>query len=101
MTSMVAGPFYLSIALGLDAGRVGLTMSVGSIVAALTGFPAGRVADRFGTRRVTLVGLAGIAASALVFSIGPERLGVPGYVAPMAALAFALVATSTTKGRKA
>lgn len=86
MTSMVVGPFYLSSALGLDAGRVGLTMSVGSVVAALTALPAGRVVDRVGTRRATLVGLAGIAAAALVLALRPERLGVPGYVAPMAAL---------------
>jgi len=86
MTSMVVGPFYLSIALGLDAARVGLTMSVGSLVAALTGFPAGRVVDRFGTRPTTLMGLAGIAFGAIVLSLRPEHLGVPGYVAPMAAL---------------
>jgi MFS family permease len=100
MTSMVVGPFYLSIALGLDAGLVGLTMSVGSIVAALTGFPAGRVVDRFGTHRATLVGLAGIAASALVLAIRPERLGVPGYVAPMAALtaSYALFQAANNTG---
>jgi MFS family permease len=86
MTSMVVGPFYLSIALGLDAGLVGLTMSVGSIVAALTGLPAGRVVDRFGAGRMTLVGLAGIAVSALSLVLRPERLGLPGYVAPMAVL---------------
>jgi MFS family permease len=100
MTSMVVGPFYLSIALGLDAGLVGLTMSVGSIVAALTGLPAGRVVDRFGTRRATLVGLAGIAASAVVLAIRPERLGVPGYVAPMAALtaSYALFQAANNTG---
>src|SRR5438067_10588216 len=42
-------------------------------VAALTGFPAGRVVDRFGTRRATLVGLGGIAASALVLSLRSEE----------------------------
>ncbi len=100
MTSMVVGPFYLSIALGLDAGLVGLTMSVGSIVAALTGLPAGRVVDRFGTRRATLVGLAGIAASAVVLAVRPERLGVPGYVAPMAALtaSYALFQAANNAG---
>jgi MFS family permease len=100
MTSMVVGPFYISIALGLDAGLVGLTMSVGSVVAALTGFPAGRVVDRFGTRRATLVGLAGIAASALALSLRPEGLGVPGYVAPMAALtaSYALFQAANNTG---
>ena len=100
MTSMVVGPFYLSIALGLDTGLVGLTMSVGSIVAALTGLPAGRVVDRFGARRTTLVGLAGIAAAAVVLALRPERLGVPGYVAPMAALtaSYALFQAANNTG---
>ena len=92
--------FYLSIALRLDARLVGLTMSVGSLVAALTGFPAGRVVDRFGARRATLVGLAGIAAAALVLAIRPERLGVPGYIAPMAALtaSYALFQAANNTG---
>lgn len=100
MTSMVVGPFYLSIALGLDAGLIGLTMSVGSIVAALTGLPAGRIVDRFGAGRVTLAGLAGIGASALVLSLRPERLGLPGYVAPMAALtaSYALFQAANNTG---
>lgn len=100
MTSMVVGPFYLSIALGLDARLIGLTMSVGSVVAALTGFPAGRVVDRFGAGRVTLVGLAGIGASALVLSLRPERLGLPGYIAPMATLtaSYALFQAANNTG---
>ena len=36
MATLVVGPFYLSRALGLDAALVGLVMSIGPIVAALT-----------------------------------------------------------------
>jgi len=61
MTTLVVGPFYLSRALGLDAALVGLVLSVGPLVAALTGVPAGRIADRFGAQRMTIVGLIGIA----------------------------------------
>ena len=43
MATLVVGPFYLSRALGLDAALVGLVMSVGPLVAALTGVPAGRI----------------------------------------------------------
>ena len=46
MATLVVGPFYLSRALGLDAALVGLVLSVGPLVAALTGVPAGRIADR-------------------------------------------------------
>jgi MFS family permease len=48
MATLVVGPFYLSRALGLDAALVGLVLSVGPLVAALTAVPAGRIADRFG-----------------------------------------------------
>ena len=62
MATLVVGPFYLSGALGLDAARVGLVMSSGPIVAALTGVPAGRIVDRFGAQRMTIAGLIGMAA---------------------------------------
>jgi hypothetical protein len=45
MATLVVGPFYLSGAFALDAARVGLVMSSGPIVAALTGVLAGRVVE--------------------------------------------------------
>ena len=83
MATLVVGPFYLSGALGLDAGRVGLVMSSGPIVAALAGMPAGRVVDRFGAQRMGIAGLVAMVAGcvALVLATG---LGVPGYVVPLA-----------------
>jgi EmrB/QacA subfamily drug resistance transporter len=83
MVTLVVGPFYLSRALGLDAARVGLVLSVGPLVAALTGVPAGRIADRFGAQRVTLVGLIGIAAGSFILSMLPATLGISGYIAPI------------------
>ena len=83
MATLVVGPFYLSLALGLDVGVVGTLMSIGPIVAALTGLPAGRVVDRFGTHAMTLVGLVGIAAGCVALWVLPESLGIPGYVAPI------------------
>lgn len=84
MATLVVGPFYLSRALGLDLARVGLVMSVGPFVAALTGVPAGRIVDRFGASRMTMVGLVGMAAGLLALSTAPERFGVAGYVAAVA-----------------
>jgi MFS family permease len=84
MTSMVVGPFYLSRALGLGAARVGLVMSIGSVVAAATGYPAGRLVDRLGARRTARAGLSAVVAGTLALALRPERLGVVGYVAPMA-----------------
>jgi MFS family permease len=83
MATLVVGPFFLSRALGLDAAMVGIVMSIGPLVAALTGVPAGRIADRFGAQRMTIVGLIGMAAGSLVLSVLPATLGIPGYLGPM------------------
>ena len=83
MATLVVGPFYLSRALGLDAALVGLVLSVGPIAAALTGVPAGRIADRFGAQRMTIVGLIAIAAGSFALSMMPATLGIPGYMAPI------------------
>jgi MFS family permease len=45
--------------------------------------PAGRIADRFGAQRVTLVGLTGIAAGSFLLSMMPATLGIAGYIAPI------------------
>ena len=86
MATLVVGPFYLARALGLDAARVGLVLSVGPLVAALTGVPAGRMADRYGAPRLTLLGLGGIAAGAFMLSLLPATLGICGYLTPIIAM---------------
>ena len=86
MATLVVGPFYLSRALGLDAALVGLVLSVGPLVAALTGVPAGRTVDRFGAQRVTIVGLIAMAAGSFVLSTIPAGFGIAGYVAPIAVI---------------
>jgi EmrB/QacA subfamily drug resistance transporter len=83
MATLVVGPFYLSRALGLDAALVGFALSVGPIVVALAGVPAGRIADRFGAQRMTVVGLIGMAAGSFLLSTMPATLGIPGYIAPI------------------
>jgi EmrB/QacA subfamily drug resistance transporter len=83
MATLVVGPFYLSGALGLDAALVGLVLSVGPLVVALTGVLAGRIADRFGAQRMTIVGLIGIAAGSFILSMMPATSGIPGYIVPI------------------
>lgn len=83
MATLVVGPFYLAHGLGLDAVLVGLVLSVGPFVAALTGVPAGRIADRYGAQRMTLAGLAAMATGCLTLSVLPETFGIGGYLLPM------------------
>jgi EmrB/QacA subfamily drug resistance transporter len=83
MATLVVGPFYLSRALGLGAAQVGLVMSAGPLVAALSGMPAGRLVDRLGAPRMTYVGLIAVAAGCTGLSIAPETLGIAGYVVPL------------------
>jgi EmrB/QacA subfamily drug resistance transporter len=80
MATLVVGPFYLSRALGLDAAAVGLVVSVGPLVVAITGVPAGRMTDRFGAQRVSVIGLVGIAAGSGILSVMPTAFGIPGYI---------------------
>jgi EmrB/QacA subfamily drug resistance transporter len=83
MSTLVVGPFYLSRALGLEPAVVGLVLSVGPLAAALTGVPAGRIADRIGAQRLTNFGLIGIVVGALLLSVIPATLGILGYIAPI------------------
>ncbi len=83
MATLVVGPFYLSVALGLDAAMVGMLLSVGPLVAALGGLPAGRLVDRFGTGGTSIAGLGAMLAGALALSLLPATLGIAGYVLPI------------------
>jgi EmrB/QacA subfamily drug resistance transporter len=96
MATLVVGPFYLSRTLGLEAAAVGAVMSAGPLVAALTGVPAGRIVDRFGSHRMTAVGLIGIAAGSFMLSATPATFGIAGYVVPIvvATVGYALFQTA-------
>lgn len=86
MATLVVGPFYLAGALALDTSQVGMTMASGPIVAALVGTPAGKVVDRLGAQRMTLVGLLFMAVGATLLFLIPADLGVWGYIAPLTVL---------------
>jgi EmrB/QacA subfamily drug resistance transporter len=80
MATLVVGPFYLSRALGLGAALVGIVMSVGPLVVALTGVPAGRLVDRLDAGRITPLGLIALAAGSSMLAMIPASFGVPGYI---------------------
>lgn len=86
MATLVVGPFYLTRTLGLASSGVGLSLALGPVVAALTGFPAGRLVDRLGGARMSLAGLLVMSAGAGALSLLPARLGLIAYLAPIAIL---------------
>ncbi|WP_445571778.1 MFS transporter [Pseudomonas sp. E102] len=84
MATLLVGPFYLSITLGLPPAIVGLVLAAGPCVAALAGVPAGRLADRFGVRPMRLAGLATMVLGTLLLSRIPPAQGIAGYVLAIA-----------------
>jgi len=80
MTTLVVGPFYLSLALGLGPAMVGLVLSTGPLVAALAGVPAGWLADRLGDRRVAVLGLIGIGGGSGTLFLLPGMIGLANYL---------------------
>ena len=86
MATLVVGPFYLSRALGLEAALVGLVLSVGPIISALSGVPAGRIVDRLGAPFTVIVGLIAMAAGAFALSVLPAMFGIAGYIAAIVVL---------------
>ncbi len=83
MATLVVGPFYLSRALGLNAALVGAVMSMGPIISALSGVPAGRMVDRLGAPSMAIAGLIAVAAGAAALAALPALVGIAGYVAAM------------------
>jgi EmrB/QacA subfamily drug resistance transporter len=83
MATLVIGPFYLSRALGFDAAHVGAIMSAGPLVSALTGVPAGRIVDRFGARRMSVIGLIGMMTGLSLIAALQGRFGAAGYIGPL------------------
>jgi MFS family permease len=88
MATLVVGPFYLSGVLGLGSFGTGLVMSVGPVVAALTGAPAGRLVDRAGSFRVMAGGLGAVTAGSVLLTVLPVPFGVGGYMTGLVVITF-------------
>ncbi len=86
MTTLVVGPFHLTLALGLDASGAGLVMAMGPVATALSGVPAGRLVDRFGAQRMSFVGLTAMAVGSFLFALMPLQIGIVGYAVPLIVL---------------
>ncbi|MCV3241867.1 MFS transporter [Mesorhizobium sp. ZC-5] len=86
MATLVVGPFYLSRTLGLDAALVGMVMSVGPMISALSGVAAGRIVDRLGAPLIITIGLIQMAAGAFALSVIPAAFGIVGYIVAIVVL---------------
>ena len=62
--------------LGVGFIELGFALTVGNIVSALAQTPMGYAADRFGARRVLIVGLALAGASYISFGLHPTYPGM-------------------------
>ncbi len=79
MSFTVIPPFYLARGLELDAGQVGLAMAVGPTVSVLSGVPAGRLVERFGSKPIFVTGLTFLTVASVGFVTLPAALGLAGF----------------------
>ena len=86
MTTLVVGPFYLALGLGLPQVEVGLVMAVGPAISIVSGIPSGRLVDSWGSGRVLALGLVLLAAGAFMLAGLSPNLGVAGYLLSIALL---------------
>ncbi|WP_346772381.1 MFS transporter [Chelativorans sp. AA-79] len=86
MTTLVVGPFYLGIGLGLSEMPVGLIMSIGPLISIFSGVPSGQAVDRWGTHSILAVGLTMLAAGAFLLATLPAQFGTVGYILAIAVL---------------
>jgi MFS family permease len=86
MSTLIVGPFYLSHAIGLNSGEVGLVMSIGPSLSILSGFPAGKLVDRFGVRKISSLGLGSMLIGTVGVIILPPHFGLYGYAIAIAFL---------------
>lgn len=86
MATLIVGPFFLAIGLGLSVTAVGLVLAVGPLVSTLSGIPAGRIVDRFGAGAIVAAGLLQMMVGALALAFAPVAFGLPGYVVAIALL---------------
>ncbi|MDE1567678.1 MFS transporter [Aquabacter sp. P-9] len=80
MGTLVVGPFYLRLGVGLADAAIGLVLAVGPGVSMVTGVPAGRLVDRFGAAPVSRAGLGLLGAGAILLALLPPVAGLWGYV---------------------
>lgn len=80
MSTLVVSPFYLGLALGLNATQVGFVMAIGPVISIFSGIPSGRLVDAWGSGRVLALGLVLLAVGAFLLAFLPNMVGISGYM---------------------
>ena len=95
-TFMTGSAVFFTKLVGLSAAQVGLGLTIGGVVAFVVAYPAGRLADMIGPKRMWWIGA--LAAGAL-FALWPFMHGFLAYVA--VAVVFEAMENSASAGRNA
>ena len=80
MSTLLIGPFYLAYVLDLSLTSVGLVASLGPMIGAISGFPAGRLVDRYSTELIMKIGLFLVMVGTLCFAYLPLYFAIYGYI---------------------
>lgn len=84
MTSLVIGPFYLTVALNLNISAAGLVMAISPIFVAITSFIIGRTLIEKNTSSTVTIGLLLLTTGTTLFANLDISFGVLGYIACLA-----------------
>ncbi len=86
MSTLVIGPYYLTYALAMSPASVGITMSIGPFIAAMSGYTSGKLVDSCGIKPILLLGLCLVALGSFCFAYLPLLFGIYGYIAALLVL---------------
>ena len=83
MSTLVIGPYFLTYRFGLSGLDLGILMAVGPFLSACSGYPAGKLVDLIGAKRVMYLGLSCMFIGILCFAFLPILFGLAGYIAAL------------------
>ena len=95
-TFLTGSAVFFTQVVGLHASQVGLGLSIAGVVSFLVAYPAGRVVDRLGPKRMWT---AGTVASGCLFAAWPFIDSFTGYLAMV--VCFEIIANAGGAGRNA
>ena len=95
-TFLTGSAVFFTEVVGLRAAQVGLGLTIAGVVSFLVAYPAGKLTDRLGPKRMWA---AGAAVTALMFAVWPFIGSFTGYVAMV--VCFEIVENAGDAGRNA